>query len=88
MDMTELYQNMVGTIGHLGENWTVKLAGAAYGNPDILASYRVLTGSTTGNKLGLVAKQFRFYRGYLRQSLPTALVNTLRWGISGLGKFS
>ena len=66
----------------------VKLAGAAYGNPDILASYRVLTGSTTGNKLGLVAKQFRFYRGYLRQSLPTALVNTLRWGISGLGKFS
>ena len=29
MDMTELYQNMVGTIGHLGENWAVKLAGAA-----------------------------------------------------------
>lgn len=30
MDMTELYQNMVGTIGHLGENWAVKLAGAAF----------------------------------------------------------
>ena len=30
MDMSELYQNMVGTIGHLGENWAVKLAGAAF----------------------------------------------------------
>ena len=30
MDMAELYQNMVGTIGHLGENWAVKLAGAAF----------------------------------------------------------
>lgn len=30
MDMSELYQNMIGTIGHLGENWAVKLAGAAF----------------------------------------------------------
>lgn len=30
MDMAELYQNMVGTIGHLGENWAIKLAGAAF----------------------------------------------------------
>lgn len=30
MDMAELYQNMVGTVGHLGENWAVKLAGAAF----------------------------------------------------------
>ena len=29
MDMTELYQDMVSTIGHLGENCVVKLAGAA-----------------------------------------------------------
>lgn len=66
----------------------VKLAGVAFGNPEILASYRVQSGSTTGNKLGLVAKQYRFYRRYLRQGLPTAVVNTLRWGISGLSKFS
>ena len=66
----------------------IRLAGAAYGNPEILARYRVLAGSTTGNKLNLVAKQYRFYRGYLRQAAPKALVNTLRWGISGLGKFS
>ena len=30
MDMAELYQNMVGTIGHLGENWAIKFAGAAF----------------------------------------------------------
>ena len=63
-------------------------AGVAYGNPDVLASYRVQTGSTTGNKLALVAKQYHFYRQFLHLGLPTAVVNTLRWGISGLGKFS
>ena len=30
MDFTELYQNMAGTIGHLEENWAVKLAGGAF----------------------------------------------------------
>ena len=29
MDMTELYENMIGTVGHLGENWAVKFAGAS-----------------------------------------------------------
>ncbi|MBR1733457.1 MAG: hypothetical protein IJ729_06960 [Alloprevotella sp.] len=28
--MAELYQNMIGTVGHLGENWAVKLVGAAF----------------------------------------------------------
>lgn len=66
----------------------VKLAGTAYGNPDVLASYRVQTGSTTGNKLKLVAKQYRFYRQYLKKSVPKSLVDIVRWGVSGLGKFS
>lgn len=30
MDITELYQNMDGTIGHLSEHWAVKLIGAAF----------------------------------------------------------
>ena len=30
MDFTELYQNMVGTVGHLSENWVMKMAGAAF----------------------------------------------------------
>lgn len=29
MDMTELYENMIGTIAHLGEKWAAKLVGAA-----------------------------------------------------------
>ena len=66
----------------------ISLAGRAYGNPEVLASYRVLSGSTTGNKLPLVAKQFRFYRQYLREGLVRAAINTLRWGISGIRKFS
>ena len=65
----------------------VKLVGKAYGNPDVLARYRVLAGSTTGNKLGLVKKQYRFYRGYLGLAPIKSLVNTLRWGVSGIGKF-
>ena len=66
----------------------VALSGCAYGNPDILARYRVQTNSTTGNKLGLVAKQYHFYRGYLKQKPVTAVVNTLRWAVSGINKFS
>lgn len=66
----------------------VKLSGRAYGNQEVLASYRVLSGSTTGNKLNLVVKQYRFYRKYLDQGMLTALVNTFRWGVSGIRKFS
>ena len=66
----------------------VALEDRACGNPEILAHYRVLQDSVTGNKLNLVAKQFRFYRGYLKQNVLTASVNTLRWGLAGLRKFS
>ena len=66
----------------------VCLEGRAYGNPEVLARYRVLSGSTTGNKLNLVAKQYRFYRKYLKQGMLKALVNTARWGASGIKKFS
>ena len=30
MDMTELYENMISTIGHLEENWVIKLVGASF----------------------------------------------------------
>jgi len=66
----------------------VCLEGEARGNPEILARYRVQTASTTGNKLKLVSKQYHFYRQYLKQNVPTACVNTVRWGLSGLRKFS
>ena len=66
----------------------VALEGVAYGNPEVLARYRVLSGSTTGHKLALVNKQYAFYRKYLHESAPEAALNTLRWGFSGIRKFS
>ena len=66
----------------------VCLEGEARGNQQILARYRVQTASTTGNKVKLVSKQFHFYRQYLNQNALTACLNTLRWGISGIRKFS
>lgn len=65
----------------------VKLENAAYGNPKILARYRVLSGSTTGNKKKMISPQFRFYRNYLHLSLGRSLVNTMYWGVRGLLKF-
>ena len=66
----------------------IQKTGVAYGNPEILASYRVLSGSTTGNKLALVSKQYHFYRHYLRLGAFKSLTNIVRWGVRGLGKFS
>lgn len=65
----------------------VKLEQVAYGNQKILASYRVLDNSTTGNKKKLIKKQYQFYRGYLKLSALRSLMNTFRWGVNGLRKY-
>lgn len=65
----------------------VMLEKVAYGNPEILASYRVLANSTTGNKKKLIGKQFQFYRNYLHLGVCRSLINTFRWGINGLKKY-
>lgn len=65
----------------------VKLEGKIYGNPVILASYRVLSNSTTGRKGKLIKKQYRFYRKYLGLNRFRSLLNTALWGFSGIGKF-
>ena len=66
----------------------VCLEGVAYGNPEILASYRVLSGSTTGNKKKLIKKQYQFYRDYLNLNSLKSAVNTFIWGIQGLLHFT
>lgn len=66
----------------------VKLEGKAYGNQEILAYYRILQGSTTGNKKKLIRKQYAFYRDYLNLTPFRCWVNVLQWGISGIIKFS
>lgn len=65
----------------------VRLEGKAYGNPEVLAKYRVLPQSTTGNKLKLIRKQFDFYHRYLQLGLLRSVMNVIRWGIAGVGKF-
>lgn len=66
----------------------VKLAGVAYGNPKILARYRVMTSSTTGKKKKLIKAQFNFYYRYQKLGLLRSCYNTLYWGVKGVLKFS
>lgn len=66
----------------------VKKTGMAYGNQKVLARYRVLDSSTTGNKKKLIKVQWNFYRRYLHLSPLRAGINLLRWGTAGLRKFS
>lgn len=65
----------------------VALEDKAYGNREVLAKYRVLSNSTTGNKRKLIGKQYRFYRNYLKETPLIAGINIVRWGVSGLRKF-
>ena len=46
----------------------VALEDKAYGNDEVLADYRVLNNSTTGNKKKLIKKQYQFYRQYLKEN--------------------
>lgn len=66
----------------------VSLENEAYGNPEILADYRVLRNSTTGNKKKLIGKQYQFYRTYLNEDPLRATWNLIRWGLAGIRKFS
>lgn len=66
----------------------VSLEDVAYGNAEILASYRVFQASVTGNKKKLIAKQFQFYRKQLHESVLEAAMNVVRWGVAGIRKFS
>lgn len=66
----------------------VKLAGVAYGNPEILACYRVMQSSTTGKKIRLIKPQFLFYYRYQKLGLLRSCLYTISWGIAGYLKFS
>lgn len=65
----------------------VKLEGIAIGNPEVLASYRVLSNSTTGKKIKLIGKQYSFYNKYLGLNPVVSTVNVIKWGIAGVLKF-
>lgn len=65
----------------------VKLAGKSYGNQDVLASYRVISSSTTGKKKKLIKAQFLFYYHYQKLGLFKSTLYTIYWGILGILKF-
>ncbi len=65
----------------------VKLENKAYGNPEILASYRILSNSTTGNKFKLVPKQFQFYRRYCGHGVIKSAYCVFRWMLWGFKKY-
>lgn len=62
--------------------------GVAYGNPKILAKYRVRKNSLTGNKKKLIMKHYKFYKEQLDQSSLQSLASVLKWGLNGFFKYS
>lgn len=65
----------------------IKETKIAYGNPKILARYRVLANSATGNKKKMIKKHILFYRNYLKLSWFRCFYNTFVWGVRGLRKY-
>ena len=65
----------------------IESAGCAYGNQAILADYRVLRSSITGQKRKLIKQQYLFYRNYLKEGRIEAIINTFMWGIEGIKVF-
>lgn len=65
----------------------INLEGVAYGNPEILAKYRVRQGSMTSNKKKLVMKHYSFYRHHLKQNIAQSTVSVIKWGTLGLIKY-
>lgn len=66
----------------------INFEGIAYGNPKILAKYRIRRNSLTGNKIRLIGKHFSFYRTQLNQGIFKSLFSTFKWGVSGIVKYS
>lgn len=65
----------------------VKLEDSAYGNPKVLAKYRVRENSMTSNKKKLIIKHYNFYRNYLKEGRIQSYISVLQWGIQGFIKY-
>ena len=59
----------------------------AYGNPTILASYRVFASSTTGNKRKAIKPQFNVYYKVEKLGLIRSLYYLAHWAINGYLKY-
>ncbi|MEK1310452.1 glycosyltransferase family 2 protein [Limosilactobacillus fermentum] len=65
----------------------INLEGIAYGNPEILAKYRLRQGSMTSNKRKLIKKHYIFYRTHFGQNALQSMVSVIKWGMAGLIKY-
>lgn len=61
--------------------------GYAYGNPHVLASYRVFTSSTTGNKKKVMKPQFMVYYKVEKLGLMKSIYYFIHWAINGFFKY-
>ena len=59
----------------------------AYGNKDILASYRVFAASTTGNKKKVMKPQFMVYYKVEKLGLIRSTYYFINWAINGFFKY-
>lgn len=59
----------------------------AYGNPEILASYRVFSTSTTGNKKKVMKPQFMVYYKVEKLGLAKSVYYFIHWAINGFLKY-
>lgn len=66
----------------------IKKTGKSYGNPAVLASYRVMSNSTTGKKQKLIKSQFKFYHDYQGFNIFKSFIYTIYWGVLGVIKFA
>ncbi len=66
----------------------MRMCQVAYGNQELLARYRVLSNSVTGNKKKLIKHQYKFYRNYLHLGPIRSCMNLVVWGVRGLRIFN
>lgn len=65
----------------------LKKAKVAYGNRQIIASYRILKGSVSRNKKSVVIPQFNIYYKYEHLGLVRSLYYLTQWAINGFRKY-
>ena len=65
----------------------LKRGGYAYGNRNVLASYRVFASSTTGNKKKVMKPQFMVYYKVEKLGLIKSVYYFINWAINGFFKY-
>ncbi len=62
----------------------VQKCGVAYGNPEVLASYRIFAHQTTSKKRKLIGVHWRFYRQHMKMGVVESALHTIYWGMAGV----